>query len=52
MGWQVRTFELSAPKVRTDENERSGKCGIPVGMFLGRSTNTKTPDARRQTPDR
>ena len=33
-----RTFEPSAPKVRTDEDERSGKCGIQVGMFLGRSS--------------
>ena len=46
MGRGDRTFELSAPKVRTDEDECSGKCGIQVGMFLGR-LSTKTPDASR-----
>jgi hypothetical protein len=36
LGRDRRTFDLSAPKVRTGEDECSGKCGIRVGMFLGR----------------
>ena len=39
-----RTFEPSAPKVRTGEDERSGKCGIQVGMFLGRLSDSETRD--------
>ena len=39
VGGGRRTFELSAPKVRTGEDECSGKCGIQVGMFLGRLSN-------------
>ena len=51
-----RTFGMSAPKVRTDEHERSGKCGMQVGMFLGRlpfgtDGSRKSEARRRKTED-
>ena len=48
LGRSRRTFEPSAPKVRTGEDECSGKCGIQAGMFLGRLSMGKSEVGSRR----